>query len=162
MKKLISFSLAVVLALGFTSCKKSVSYVDPALVAPQIIARIYPNVNQPTDVVLGDGSASFAAGDKVIVYVPYQISNDEINFADLVVKDELGGWSVIKQLQVSLDPVAEGLNVPAALQGTQFLYGTIDIDPNFANRNLILSIEIRGAQSGYSTDKIENAFVVYP
>ena len=162
MKKLISFALAIVLVLGFTSCKKSLTYVDPAINLPQINARIYPNVNQPTDVVLGDASASFGIGDKVVVYVPYQIANDQISFADLVIKDAAGEWSVTKQLQISLDPVEEGLNVPAELQGTQFMFGTIEIDENFANRNLVLSIEIRGTQSGYSTDKIENAFVVYP
>ena len=162
MKKLISSALAIVLVLGVTSCKKSVSYVDPALVIPQINAKIYPNVNQPTDAVLGDGATSFAVGDKVVVYVPYQIANDQISVADLVIKEDVGEWYVIKQLQVSMDPVAEGLNVPAELQGTQFLYGTIEIDETFANKNLILSIELRGTNSGYSTDKIENAFVVYP
>ena len=162
MKKLISSAFAIVLVLGFTSCKKSVTYVDPSLNIPQIFARIYPNVNQPTDAVLGDGSASFGIGEKVIVYVPYQISNDEIGTADLIVRDDLGEWYVMKTLQFSMDPIAEGLNVPAELQGTQFLYGTIEIDEAFANKNLNLSIEIRGARSGYSSDMITNAFVVYP
>jgi len=162
MKKLISFGFAIVLVLGSTSCKKSLTYVDPSLHLPQINARIYPNVNQPTDVVLGDASASFGIGDKVVVYVPYQIANDQISVADLVIKDAAGEWYVTKQLQISMDPVGEGLNVPAELQGTQFMYGTIEIDESFANRNLVLSIEIRGTESGYSTDKIENAFVVYP
>jgi hypothetical protein len=162
MKKLFSFAATAVLALGFTSCKKSVQIVDPSLHGPSIYAKIHPNVTQPTDAVLGEASATFGVGDKVVVYVPYQIANDEIMMADLVIKDDIGEFYMIKQLQVSMDPVAEGLNVPAELEGSQFLYGTIEVDAAFANKNFILSIEIRGSNSGYSTDKIENAFVVLP
>lgn len=162
MKKLISSVLAVMLALGFISCKKSLTYVDPSLQLPQLYAKIYPNVNQPADAVLGEASASFGIGDKVVVYVPYQLANDEISTADLIIKDDMGELNVTKQLQVSLDPVAEGLNVPLDLQGTQFFYGTIEMDAAFANKNFILSIEIRGTKNGYTTDKIENAFTVLP
>ncbi|HYJ38611.1 MAG TPA: hypothetical protein VEV87_08330 [Chitinophagaceae bacterium] len=162
MKKLVSFALTAMIAIAFTSCKKSVQIVDPSLNYPMIFAKIHPTVNQPSDAVLGDASATFGVGDKVVVYVPYQIANDEITMADLVIKDDVGELQMIKQLQVSMDPVAEGLNVPVELQGTQFLVGTIEIDASFANKNFILSIEIRGANSGYSTDRIENAFVVLP
>jgi hypothetical protein len=161
MKKLISSALAIVLVLVFTSCKKSMTYVDPALHNPEINAIIYRTVNQPTDAVLGE-SPTFSIGDKVVVYVPYQIANDEIAYADLIIREDIGEWYVMKSLQISLDPVGEGLNVPQELQGTQFMYGTIEIDENFANKNLVLSIEIRGAHSAYSSDKVENAFVVYP
>jgi hypothetical protein len=162
MKKVFSIALSAVIAITFASCKKSVETVDPSLKDAQLFAKIYPIVNQPTDAVLGDGSASFASGDKVVVYVPYEIANDEISIADLVIKDDMGELSLIKQLQVSTDPVAEGLNVPAELQGTQFLFGTIEVDDSFANKNFVLSIEIRGANHGYSADKIENAFSVLP
>ena len=161
MKKIISFALTAVLALAFTSCKKSVQMVDPSLKNATIYAKIYPNVTQPTDAVLGDGSATFGVGEKVVVYVPYQIANDDITIADLVIKDDLGELMITKSLYISSDPVGEGLVVPADLEGTQFMYGTIEIDEAFANKNFIISIEIRGTNSGCS-DKIENAFSVLP
>jgi hypothetical protein len=95
------------------------------------------------------------------VYVPYQIANDEISLADLVIKDDMGELMITKPLYISMDPVGEGLIVPAELEGTQFMYGTIEVDEAFANKNFILSIEIRGNNSG-CTDKIENAFFVLP
>jgi len=162
MKKVISFALALSVLLSFTSCKKSVEVVDPSIHTAQIVAWIYPNINQPSDAVLGESSAQFSVGDKVIVYVPYQIANDEISQADLVIKDDLGEYYSLKQLQVSVDPVAEGLNVPSELQGTQFMYGIIEIEDAFTNKNLSLSVEVRGIHSGYSTDKIDHAFTVFP
>ncbi len=161
MKKLISFALSVMTLLAFTSCKKSLDYVDPSPMTPQIIARIYPNVNQPVNAVLG-ASATFAVGDKVIVYVPYQIANDEISEADLIITDELGGFMQSQSLRMTTDPVADGLVVPAELEGMPFMFGAIDVDDSFANKNFQLSIEIRGTNSGYSTDKIEQAFTVLP
>jgi hypothetical protein len=161
MKKIISFALTAVLALAFTSCKKSVQMADPSLKNPTIYAKIYPNVTQPSQAVLGEGSASFGVGEKIVVYVPYQIANDEISLADLVIKDDMGELMITKPLYISMDPVGEGLIVPAELEGTQFMYGTIEVDEAFANKNFILSIEIRGNNSG-CTDKIENAFFVLP
>ena len=162
MKKLFSSAFAVLTVLAFTSCKKSVQIVDPSLHIPQINARIYPNVNQPTDATLGESSASFAVGDKIIVYVPYQIANDEISEATLIIKEENGELNITKPLEISADPIAEGLNVPADLQGLQFMYGTVEVDQSFANKNFVLSVEIRGTNAGYSTDKIENAFTILP
>jgi hypothetical protein len=162
MKKLFSSAFAVLAVLAMSSCKKSVEVVDPSLHNPQIIAKIYPNVNQPTDATLGDASASFAVGDKIIVYVPYQIANDEISEADLVIKDENGEMYVSAPLTVSVDPVAEGLNVPDELQGTQFMYGVIPVDDSYASKSFQLSIEVRGTNSGYGADKIDNAFSVFP
>jgi hypothetical protein len=161
MKRLISFAFAAMLALAFTSCSKSVDYADPSLKNPTIIAKIFPIVNQPTDAILGD-AATFAVGDKVVVYVPYQIANDEISEADLIIKDDQGELMVRKSLRATGDPVGEGLNVPAELVGTQFMFGTIEVDEAFVNKNFTLSIEIRGTNSGYSQDKIENAFWVLP
>ena len=162
MKKLFSFASAVMVVLAFTSCKKSVEIVDPSLHDPQIIAKIYPNVTQPTDATLGEASAAFAVGDKIIVYVPFQIANDEISEANLIIKDEQGEMTMMKPLNISADPIAEGLSVPDELQGTQFMYGTIEVDDSFANKNFVLSIEVRGTNSGYSTDKIDNAFTIFP
>src|ERR1700730_988245 len=162
MKKPISIVLFSILALAITSCSKSVQTVDPSLHNPEINALIYRNVNQPTNAVLGESTATFAIGDKIIVYVPYQIANDEINTADLIIRDDQGELVTTKQLTISIDPVAEGLNVPDELQGTQFLYGTIEVEDFYANKNLNLSIEIRGANSGYGTDKIDKAFTVQP
>jgi len=162
MKKLFSSAFAVLTVLAFTSCKKSVEIVDPSLNEPTINARIYPNVNQPTDATLGEASASFAVGDKIVVYVPYQIANDEISEAYLTIKDENGEMNIMKPLSISVDPVAEGLYVPDELQGTQFMYGTIEVDDTFASKNFFLSIEVRGTNAGYSANQIHNAFTVTP
>ncbi len=162
MKQPISIALFAILAFAVTSCKKTVEYVDPSLHNPEINAQIYHIVNQPTDAVLGESSAIFAIGDKIVVYVPYQIANDEINTADLIIKDDQGELVTTKQLTISVDPVSEGLNVPEELQGTQFLYGTIEVEDYYANKNLNLSIEIRGINSAYATDKIDSAFTVTP
>lgn len=162
MKKLFSSALTVLTVLAFTSCKKSVDIVDPSLNDPKINAKIYPNVNQPTDATLGEASASFAVGDKIVVYVPYQIANDEISEANLIIKDENGEMNMTKPLTISMDPVAEGLNVPDELKGTQFMYATIEVDDSYASKNFKLSLEIRGTNAGYATDKIENAFTITP
>jgi hypothetical protein len=161
MKRFIIFSLAAAVALSFTSCNKSEAVVDPSLNSPEIKAWIHPNVNQPVDAVLGS-SASFGIGDKIVVYVPYSSYKDEINAADLIITDDQGTVNVRQQLLESADPAADGLSVPAELQGMQFMYTIIEVDNSFANKNIILSIEVRGMNSSYSTDKIENAFTVTP
>jgi len=97
-----------------------------------------------------------------VVYIPYQIANDEINDADLIIRDDQGELVYRTPLLQTGDPVAEGLTVPDELVGTQFMYGTIEVDNAFANKNFVLSIEVRGINSGYSEDKIENAFSVLP
>ena len=160
MKKLMSLAFSAVIAIALFSCNKSVTVVDPASNPPTISAHIYPNVTQPSDAALG--SAIFSIGEKVVIYVPYEISNDEINTAELVISDGQGELITRKPLIPMMDAAAEGLIVPDELVGTQFLYGTIDVDDSFTNKNITLSIEIRGMNSGYSEDKIENAFSVLP
>ena len=161
MKKLISFASIALFTIAFLSCNKTVDVVDPGVNTAIINAKIYPNVNQPYDAVLGS-SPIFSIGEKVVVYVPYQIANDEINEGDLIIKDDQGELVLITPLFRTGDPIGEGLTVPDELVGTDFMYGTIDVDNNFANKNFVLSIEVRGINSGYSQDKIENAFSVLP
>jgi len=161
MKKLISFASLALFTIALFSCNKTVDVVDPGVKMATINAQIYPNVNQPYDAVLGS-SAVFSIGEKVVVYIPYQIANDEINDADLIIRDDQGELVYRTPLLQTGDPVAEGLTVPDELVGTQFMYGTIEVDNAFANKNFVLSIEVRGINSGYSEDKIENAFSVLP
>ena len=161
MKKLISFAFSAMIAFTFISCNKTVTAVDPAYKMPTINAQIYPNVNQPYDAVLGS-SAIFSIGEKVVVYVPYQIANDEISEADLIIRDDQGELLLTSTLSQTGDPVAEGLTVPDELVGTQFLFGTIDVSDAFANKHFTLSIQLRGINAGYGEDKIENAFSVLP
>ena len=156
MKKVFLFA---VIALAFASCKKSTAVIDPTVPEPKLVAKLYPTVNQPVDATLGQ--ATFAVGDKVVIYVPYQITADDISYATFVIKDDLGEVIETKQLFISYDPDAEGLVIPDELKGTTFLVGTIEIGENYADKNFSISMEIRG-NATYSSDVIENAFVVFP
>jgi hypothetical protein len=156
MKKVFLFAI---IAVAFSSCKKSTVVIDPTVPEPKVVAKLYPTVNQPVDATLGQ--ATFAVGDKVVVYVPYQITADDISFATLTIKDDLGEVIESKQLFISYDPVAEGLNVPDELKGTTFLVGTIEMYENYVDKNFSITMEIRGNAS-YCSDTIENAFVVLP
>ena len=156
MKKVFLFAI---IAFAFSSCKKSTIVFDPSVPEPKLVAKLYPTVNQPVDATLGQ--ATFAVGDKVVVYVPYQITADDISFATIVIKDDLGEVIESKQLFISYDPDAEGLIVPDELKGTTFMVGTIEIGENYADKNFSITMEMRGAVT-YSSEIIENAFVVLP
>ncbi|HKP32601.1 MAG TPA: hypothetical protein VJT83_07735 [Chitinophagaceae bacterium] len=156
MKKVFLFAL---IAVAFSSCKKSTAVFDPSTPEPKLVAKLYPTVNQPVDATLGQ--ATFTVGDKVVVYVPYQITADDISFATLLIKDDLGEVIDTKQLFISYDPDAEGINIPDELKGTTFMVGTIEIGENYLDKNFSITIEMRGSAT-FSTDVIENAFVVLP
>lgn len=156
MKKVFLFAI---IAFAISSCQKSTAVFDPTVPKPKLVAKLYPTVNQPVDATLGQ--ATFAVGDKIVVYVPYQITADDIAFATLLIKDDLGEVLESKQLFISFDPDAEGLIIPDELKGTTFMVGTIEIDESYADKNFSITMEMRGS-STYSTDKIENAFVVLP
>jgi len=156
MKKVLLFAIV---AIAISSCKKSVAVIDPISPEPKLEAKLYPNVNQPVDAVLGQ--ATFAVGDKIIVYVPYQITADEITSATMEIKDDLGEVVAVKQLNISFSPDTDGLIVPDELKEATFLYGMIEIEEAYADKNFSVSIEVRGNKT-FSTDKIDNAFVVLP
>ena len=156
MKKVFLFAI---IAFAFSSCKKSTAVIDPTLPEPSLVAKLHPTVNQPVDATLGQ--ATFAVGDKVVVYVPYQITADDISYATIVIKDVLGEVIDTKQLAISYDPDAEGLIIPDELKGTTFLFGTIEIGENYADKHFSISMEIRG-NATFTSDEIVNAFVVLP
>lgn len=147
-----------VLAILFSSCTKSALTVPDVAVQPDLQAKIYTTVNEPRDAVLGDPGTFFIVGEKVTIYIPYENSYSEIYLATFNLLDESG--AVITSLDITDSKNgADGLNVPASLQGKNFLHATIDMKEEFAGKTLGIQTQVSDGQT-VSHDYMKYAFNV--
>lgn len=151
--------LVAVLAISFASCKKD-SFTIPAVTPePTLQARIHPVVNEPHEAVLGEGNAVFSVGERVTLYVPYDVNYDYLNSATLTITDESGNVMASVDMTQSTNLVAGDLNVPMELQGANFVFATIDLGEEYAGKTLSIRSEVAGSRT-LSDHAITNAFSV--
>lgn len=150
---------AAVLAISFIACKKDPFTVPDVTPQPNLQARIFPVVNEPREATLGDGSAVFYVGERLTVYVPYQMSYDDVSTATLTISDENGIILTSVEMTKSNHLDATEVNVPAQLQGAEFVFATIDLGEEYAGKTLSIHTKVSGTQTT-SDDKMLNAFSV--
>jgi hypothetical protein len=147
-----------VLAILFSSCTKSAFSVPDVAVQPDLQAKIYTTVNEPRDAELGDPATFFIVGEKVTVYIPYENSFSEIYLATFNLLDDAG--TLLESIDITESKNgADGLSVPASLQGKNFLHATIDMKEEYAGKTFGIQTQVSDGQT-VSHDYIKNAFNV--
>lgn len=157
MKKVIPLAFLVFFAWAFVSCKKST--LKDADAPPKIVAQISRHITQPVDTQLGD-STFFEVGSKLVIYVPYDMQNEDIDTAYIVITDQQNQAVASTELVESFDYNEDGIKVPDELQHKQFLYAAIYIEDFFADKKFNISIHVQGEHTS-SSDKLESAFSVH-
>jgi len=157
--KAIMYFLAV-MAILFSSCTRPALIVPEAPVQSKLQANIYTTVNEPRTAVLGDPATFFIVGEKVTIYIPYENSYSDIDLATFNLLDESG--AVITSLDITGSKNNfDGLNVPASLQGIDFLHATIEMKEEFAGKMLGIQTLVSDGQT-ISDDYMKYAFnVIY-
>jgi hypothetical protein len=151
--------LMAILAIAFVSCKKDPFTVPDVTPQASMQAKIFPMVNEPRQATLGDASAIFTVGERITIYVPYDANYDNLTSATLTITDETGQVVTLVDMTQSTDMTAGEMNIPQQLQGSTFVFATIDLGEEYAGKTLSIHSQVSG---GYTTsdDKLENAFSV--
>ena len=148
-----------VLAILFASCKKDPFTVPDVTPQPHLQAKIFPVINEPREAVLGDTSAVFSVGERLTIYVPYEATFDEIASATLIVTDESGDVMGSFDMGYSHQMSVGEMNVPQPLQGSNFVFATVEIGELYIGKTLSLQTQISGSHT-VSDDYLPNAFSV--
>ncbi|HEY0676674.1 MAG TPA: hypothetical protein VGD17_00255 [Chitinophagaceae bacterium] len=152
---------SAVLALFLVSCQKD--YVSPQIVTttpePALQAKIFPTVTEPREATLGESSAVFIVGERLTIYVPYEISNDDVSMATITITDENGNAMESFEMINSSRMMPNEPGVPLQLQGTEFLYATIELGEELGGKTLGIQTHITGNKTT-SDDYLPNAFSV--
>lgn len=151
--------LVAVLAISFIACKKDPFTIPDVTPQPSLQAKIFPVVNSPREITLGDASAVFYVGERVTVYVPYEMNYDDLSAATLIVTDENGNVMTSLNMTQSTQMMAGELDVPQPLLGSNFVFANIDLGEEYAGKRLTIETQISGGRT-VSDDKIFNAFSV--
>lgn len=151
--------LVAVLAISFVACKKDPFTVPDVTPQPSLQAKVYPFVNQPREAALGDTNTIFYVGERVTIYVPYEMTQDYFNTATLIVSDEEGNTIATLAMLPSTDMMANELNIPQQLQGADFVFANVDLGEEFAGKTLSIKAQVSGGQT-VSDDDVKNAFTV--
>ena len=150
-----------VLAISFIACKKDPFTIPdgPPQNQPSLQARIFPAVNQPREATLGDGNAVFYVGERMTIYVPYDVNNEYLSSATLTITDENGTVMAAVDMTQSTNIAANESEVPQLLQGANFVFATVDLGEEYAGKTLSIQTQVSGGQT-VSDDKLPNAFTV--
>jgi hypothetical protein len=162
MKSIIRFALLSMLTVAFFSCNKTTVLPanDYMSENPTIKSKIYPYVVQPYEMTLGKSGSIFRTGDKVIIFLPYQVANDEIVSAQATVSNAVSQEIIgTYDLIFSTDPNLGELQVPAELEGTKFMIAVLPIDDAYKTKLVNISTHITGGKTN-SSDELINAFGV--
>lgn len=151
--------LVAVLAISFIACKKDPFTIPDVSPQPSLEAKVYPYVNQPREAALGDVNTVFYVGERVTVYVPYNVTYDYLNHATLTVTDENGNMITSLEMTPSTDMLANELDVPQLLQGANFLFANIDLGEEYAGKKISIQTRVSGGQT-VADDNMQNAFAV--
>lgn len=151
--------LVAVLAISFASCKKDSFTVPDVQPQASLQARISPVVNEPFEAVLGDGSAVFTVGERMTIYVPYEVNNDDLSSATLTITDEAGDVMAVVDMSQSTQALAGEMNVPQQLKGLNFMFATIEFGEQYAGKTLSIHTQVSGDHTT-SDDSMPNAFSV--
>ncbi len=162
MKKSLPATLMAVLSLLLFSCNKNDSqyiFAEQA-VTPKLESTIYPVVTRPSELVIGTEQSILTVGETMTVFLPYQITGDDIQNATLSFKDAVTGELVKESsMMLSTDLSILNVSVPEELQGTSFMFVTIPIEVDLTGKRIDLSTKIVAYKLS-SEEKMTNAFQV--
>ena len=150
---------AAIMALFLMSCKKDSFTIPDVTPQPELKAAIFPEVIQPRVATLGDSSSIFTVGEQMTIFVPYEISRDQLTNARLILKDENGDVVNVFDMTNSTDMTAWDVTVPIQIQGSNFVFATISLEELYAGKMLSIEAEISGSHK-VSDAKLKNAFTV--
>src|SRR3981081_1414682 len=93
MKTIIRLAFLSILSVLLYSCNKKTELPDNKYMSnePSIVSKIYPYVSQPYEMTLGKSGSIFRTGDKIVIFLPYQLGNEEIVSAMATAKDASNG-----------------------------------------------------------------------
>ncbi len=151
--------LTALMALLLMSCKKDSFTILDVTPQPELKAAIFPEVIEPRTATLGDSSSIFTVGELMTIFVPYEISRDQLTYAKLIIKDENGDVLNIFDMITSTDMTAYDVTVPMQIQGSNFVFATIDLEELYAGKMLSIEAQISGNHK-VSDAKLNNAFTV--
>lgn len=147
------------LAVLFTSCKKDSFKVPDVSPSPVLNATIFPEITEPRAATLGDSSSVFTVGEQITIYVPYEVSREQVTNAKLILTDEAGEVLDIFDMTDARDGMTGSLMVPQSLQGSNFFFATIGLDELYAGKMLNIHTQVSGDYR-VSDDYLPNAFSV--
>ena len=148
-----------IMALFLISCKKDSFTIPDVTPQPELKAVIFPSVIQPRAATLGDSSSIFTVGELMTVFVPYEISRDQLTTARLILKDENGDVVNIFDMSNSTDMTAWDVDVPVQLKGSNFVFASISLEEMYAGKMISIEAQISGNHK-VSDAKLMNAFTV--
>ena len=151
--------LTALMALLLISCKKDSFTIPDVTPQPELKAAIFPEVIEPRAATLGDSSSIFTVGELMTIFVPYEISRDQLTNAKLIIKDENGDILNIFDMSNSTDMTAYDITVPMQIQGSNFVFATIDLEELYAGKVISIEAQISGNHK-VSDAKLNNAFTV--
>ena len=150
---------AAIMALFLMSCKKDSFTIPDVTPQPELKAAIFPSVIQPRAATLGDSSSIFTVGELMTVFVPYEINRDQLTTARLVLKDENGDVVNVFDMSNSTEMSAWDVDVPVQLQGSNFVFATINLEEMYAGKMISIEAQISGNHK-VSDARLNNAFTV--
>lgn len=148
-----------VLAMFCISCKKDSFTIPDVSPQAELKASIFPAIAQPRVATLGDPDAVFNVGDQMTIFVPYEISRDELSKARLLIKDDAGEILNIYDMTNSTDLSAFEITVPESLQGASFVFATINLDELYAGKVVSIEAQVSGNHRTFDA-QLPNAFSV--
>jgi hypothetical protein len=146
------------LAFVLVSCKKD-DFTPDTPDQPVLTAKIFSSITEPREAVLGDSSSIFTPGEYIVIYVPYQMKNDELKTAMLNLTDDTGELLNSIDMISSTDMTVGEMNVPGQLQGSRFVYAVIELPEHYAGKMINIHAQISGKNT-VSDDNMMNAFSV--
>jgi len=146
------------LAFVLVSCKKD-DFTPDIPNEPVLTAKIYKAVTEPREAVLGDSATIFTPGEYIVIYVPYEMKQDELKAAMLNLTDESGELLTSIDMTSATDMTAGEMNVPAGLQGSRFVYAVVELQEHYAGKMINVHTQVSGKNT-VSDDSVRNAFSV--
>ena len=165
MKTIIHLCVIATLSFATLSCKKSDLPQNNLLTATNndavIDSRIDRFILEPTSMELGTPDAIIHEGDRVTIFLPYEIVNENFVSAMITMTDDATGLPVNTYDMVSSkDPTASQLVLPENLMNNpEFFFVTFVANEDYTGKTISVTTKLVG-NSTFSTDVLNAAFSV--
>jgi hypothetical protein len=177
MKKLIHLGMFAIIAITVSSCSKSTNdlVVNETPGSPKhemnpILpddhshgwSALYPFINQPVTLQLGDPDNYLSVGDIVVFYVLLADDGvvDEASNATLSLMDFYnGGYIQSYPFIRGAEAEAYGVLVPDDLAGKSFMFSVVELDDRYTDKTITLRSDIDLNEMSTAA-KLDHAFTV--
>lgn len=165
MKTIIHLCVVATISLATLSCKKSDLPQNNLLTTSNndavIDSRIDRFILEPTSMELGTPDAIIHQGDRVTIFLPYEIVNENFVSAMITMTDDATGLPVYTYDMVSSkDPSASQLVLPENLSdNAEFFFVTFVANEDYTGKTISITTKLIG-HSTSSTDVLNAAFYV--